>query len=51
VQVSLESQRPARFTIVGAAIYPTFSDALGLGQGAALTLGVACPACHPRRRR
>ena len=37
-QVSMPGQRPARFRIVGTAIFPTLSDALGLGQGAALTL-------------
>jgi putative ABC transport system permease protein len=37
-QVSMPGQRPVRFRIVGTAIFPTLSDALGLGQGAALTL-------------
>ena len=37
-QVSMPGQRPVRFRIVGTAIFPTLSDALGLGQRAALTL-------------
>jgi putative ABC transport system permease protein len=37
-QVSMPGQRPVRFRIVGTAIFPALSDALGLGQGAALTL-------------
>jgi FtsX-like permease family len=38
VQVSLPGQRPARFKIVGTAIFPSMSDALGLGRGAGLTV-------------
>jgi hypothetical protein len=37
-QVSLPGQRPVRFRIVGTAIFPSLSDALGLGHGAGLTL-------------
>jgi hypothetical protein len=40
-QVSLPGQRPVRFRIVGTAIFPSLSDAMGLGRGAALTLGAA----------
>jgi hypothetical protein len=36
--VSLEGKRPRRFRIVGAAVFPTLSDVLGLGQGAELTV-------------
>jgi hypothetical protein len=39
VRVSLGGPHPARVTIVGVAVFPTFSDALSLGQGAALTVG------------
>jgi putative ABC transport system permease protein len=38
-QVSMPGQHPVPFRIVGAAVYPALSDALGLGQGAALTVG------------
>ena len=38
VLVSVPSQRPVWFTIVGAAVFPPLSDGLGLGQGAGLTL-------------
>jgi hypothetical protein len=37
-QVSLPGQRPVRFQIIGTAIFPGLSDALGLGHGAGLTL-------------
>lgn len=37
-QVSMPGQRPVRFRIVGTAIFPTLSDALGLGHGAGITL-------------
>jgi FtsX-like permease family len=36
--VSLPGQRPVRFRVVGTAIFPSLSDALGLGHGAGLTL-------------
>jgi hypothetical protein len=36
--VSYPPGRPVRLQIVGAAIFPTLSDALGLGHGAGLTL-------------
>ena len=39
VGVSLGGPHPVRVTIVGVAVFPTFSDALSLGQGAALTVG------------
>ena len=38
IGVSLTGARPHRFRIVGAAVFPTLSDVLGLGQGAALTV-------------
>jgi ABC-type lipoprotein release transport system permease subunit len=41
VLVSFLSQRPVRFRIVGTAVFPPLSDGLGLGQGAALTVGGA----------
>jgi putative ABC transport system permease protein len=37
--VSLPGQHAVRFRIVGAAVFPAFSDALGLGQGGALAIG------------
>ena len=37
-QVSMPGQRPVRFQIVGTAIFPSLSDALGLGHGAGITL-------------
>ena len=37
IGVSLAGARPHRFRIVGTAVFPTLSDVLGLGQGAALT--------------
>jgi FtsX-like permease family len=37
-EVSLEGEPPRRFRIVGAAVFPTLSDVLGLGQGAELTI-------------
>ena len=37
IGVSLTGARPHRFRIVGTAVFPTLSDVLGLGQGAALT--------------
>jgi hypothetical protein len=40
-EVGLLGGRPVRMRVVGAAIFPSLSDALGLGQGAALTLGSA----------
>ncbi len=39
VMVSLSGFRPARFTVVGTAVFPTLSDVLGLGSGAMLTAG------------
>jgi len=39
VTVSLSGFRPARFKVVGTAIFPTLSDVLGLGSGAMLTVG------------
>ena len=41
VLVSVPGQRPVRFRIVGTAVFPPLSDGLGLGQGAALTVGGA----------
>ena len=38
IGVSLDGARPHRYRIVGAAVFPTLSDVLGLGQGAALTV-------------
>ena len=38
VLVSAAGGHPARLRIVGTAIFPSLSDAMGLGQGAALTL-------------
>jgi hypothetical protein len=38
IGVSLSVGRPHRLRIVGAAVFPTLSDVLGLGQGAALTI-------------
>jgi hypothetical protein len=38
IGVSLTGGRPHRLRIVGAAVFPTLSDVLGLGQGAALTI-------------
>jgi FtsX-like permease family len=40
-QVSLPGQRPVRLRIVRTATFPSLSDAMGLGRGAALTLGGA----------
>ena len=37
-EVSLAGKPPRRFRIVGAAVFPTLSDVLGLGQGAAFTV-------------
>lgn len=37
-QVSMPGQRSVPFRIVGSVIFPTLSDALGLGHGAGLTL-------------
>lgn len=37
-EVSLAGEPPRRFRIVGAAVFPTLSDVLGLGQGAELTV-------------
>ena len=39
VPVSLATFRPHRLEIVGTAIFPTMGDVLGLGKGAALTVG------------
>ena len=39
IQVSLENVPARPMTIVGTTVLPTLSDALGLGTGAALTLG------------
>ncbi|MGP8000906.1 MAG: FtsX-like permease family protein [Streptosporangiaceae bacterium] len=39
LEVSLAGFRPHRLTIVGTAVFPTMGDVLGLGQGAALTVG------------
>ena len=39
LEVSLAGFRPRRLTIVGSAVFPTMGDALGLGKGAALTVG------------
>jgi hypothetical protein len=39
IQVSLPPLRPRPMTIVGTTVFPTLSDALGLGTGAALTPG------------
>ena len=39
IQVSLENAPARPMTIVGTTVLPTLSDALGLGTGAALTLG------------
>jgi FtsX-like permease family len=39
VTVSLAGFRPARLTVVGAAVFPTLSDRLGLGSGSVLTVG------------
>jgi putative ABC transport system permease protein len=38
IEVSLASFRPRRLRIVGTAVFPTLSDALGLGKGVALTV-------------
>jgi ABC-type lipoprotein release transport system permease subunit len=38
VEVSLAGFRPGRLKIVGTAVFPTLSDALGLGQGVTLTV-------------
>jgi putative ABC transport system permease protein len=38
VKVSLGESRPGLLRIVGAAVFPTMSDVLGLGQGATLTV-------------
>jgi hypothetical protein len=38
VQVALGSFRPRPFRIVGVAVFPTMSDTLGLGKGAAFTV-------------
>src|SRR5205823_2750782 len=38
IQVSLENAPARPMTIVGTTVFPTLSDALGLGTGAALTL-------------
>lgn len=40
-EVSVSGYPAARFKIVGTAVFPTLSDGLGLGQGAALTIGGA----------
>ena len=37
-EVSLAGARPHRLRIVGTAVFPTLSDVLGLGKGAALTV-------------
>jgi putative ABC transport system permease protein len=39
VTVTLAGSRPARFKVVGAAVFPTLSDELGLGLGGILTVG------------
>jgi hypothetical protein len=39
VTVTLAGSHPARFRVVGAAVFPTLSDVLGLGLGAMLTVG------------
>jgi hypothetical protein len=38
IEVSLASFPPSRLRIVGTAVFPTLSDALGLGKGVALTV-------------
>ncbi len=49
IGVSLAGARPHRFRIVGAAVFPTLSDVLGLGQGAALTTPGPVPPAATRR--
>jgi FtsX-like permease family len=39
VTVSLAGFRPARLKVVGAAVFPTLSDVLGLGSGSTMTVG------------
>ena len=41
VRVAVLGNHPVRMRVVGAAIFPALGDALGLGQGAALTLASA----------